>query len=98
MVAANFVQKKGRISGDFPNEDARVIDQFMDDVVNFISKLVVDSGGGDGDGVSTDMLCIERNVNQSFTIFNEVSCLQRNPILGTGVVITINSGGELYLL
>lgn len=95
-MALTRVQKKGRVTGQFPEDDSRVIDQFMDDVITYIDCLTLDI-----DNViqpSVDRLCITRRVIEDFTIINEQTCLQRNPIINNGINVTVNDGGEWFIL
>ncbi len=95
-MALTRVQKSGRVMGDAPVQDARVIDQFMDDVVNYLSCLTFEF-----DTVllpAVEQLCINRRVSKSFAIENEQTCLQRNPIIENGVTVTIEDGGEWLIL
>ena len=96
-MALDRVQKKGRIDGLLPQEDSRVIDQFMDDVINFINEVV--SGGSTGDvSASVGGLFITRDISESVTIPSGKTLVQRDPVLGFGVTITIENTGELYVL
>lgn len=96
MVSPTRVQKKGRVTGASPPDDARVIDQFMDDVVNFISTSFSD--GSLSDPVFGTKILIQRRISQNLGIINETVCVQRDPIVNAGVTITIQTGGELYIL
>lgn len=42
--------------------------------------------------------CYTRLVTMSETIPSGVTCFARNPILDTGVAITIDAGGEWYII
>ena len=35
-MVVSRVQKKGRITGEYPMDDARIIDQFMDEVIQAV--------------------------------------------------------------
>ncbi len=50
------------------------------------------SGGGGGDP------CITRAVSSDITIATGTTCLQRNPTIAAGVVVTVETGGEWYIL
>ena len=43
-------------------------------------------------------VCITRAITSDRTIASGITCLQRNPEIALGVVLTIDSGGELLLL
>lgn len=91
-MAVRRVQKSGRV------ED-RIIDQFMDDVIaalketnNSISNITQNIT------ILVDSNFISRRISSDVLIPNEKVLLQRNPIIENGVTVTIENGGELYIL
>ena len=98
-MVANQVQKTGRVIGDNPKADARVIDQFMDDVIaresgnttiiNEITQIINILS-------STSRIC--RRIAVGISIPNEKVELTRDPIINDGVTVTIEDGGEFYVL
>ena len=98
-MAIDRIQKKGRIDGSDPVMDSRIIDQFMDDVINsnFQTSTSV------ADIINTITIIINNNfilkrISTSITIPIETVVLQRQPIIEDGVEIRILQGGEFLIL
>lgn len=98
-MAITRVQKSGRINGQFPTDDARIIDQFMDEVIATINQTI-----GEITIIINEITILNNNpiinrcIAESFTIVDPTTVLQRNPVIKEGVTITIETGGELLLL
>jgi len=86
------IQKMGRV-------DDRIIDQFMDDVIDGNSTTVEITN------IFTTIInqliastIIQRRISEDVVIENETVMLQRNTIVDSGVSITLEGDGELLVL
>jgi len=93
------IQKTGRIDGRDPVMDARILDQFMDDVINSVFQTSTTINNIINNIVIVNNNSrIDRFIDADITIEDLIVVLQRNPILADGVTIDIEDGGELLLL
>lgn len=93
------VQKTGRIDGRSPTGDARIIDQFMDDVVLAIGETSSEVG----EIVNNITIIVNSNVilqsiGTNIVIPSGAVVLQRCPTIEDGVEVAINDGGEFLVL
>lgn len=93
------IQKSGRVLGTFPQEDARIIDQFMDDVILSIGQTTEEVG----DIINNITIIVNSNfiiklISSDITIPSGAVVLQRDPIIAQGVNITVNQDAEFLIL
>ena len=93
------IQKKGRIDGLDPVADARIIDQFFDDVIatNF------QTGTSVGNIINAITIIVNNNfilksIQESITIPVDTVVVQRCPTIEDGVELRILQDGEFLIL
>jgi len=86
------VQKSGRIDGSYPSDDARIIDQFMDDVI-----LAIEQTESSVNDIDDEIILVQTNnfickiISKDVTIPSDKVLLQRETVIENGVVVTIDS-------
>ena len=93
------LQKKGRIDGLDPVMDARIIDQFMDDVINTNFQ----TGSSIGNIINAITIVVNNNfilksIQDDLTIPIGTVVLQRCPVIEDGVELRILQDGEFLIL
>lgn len=98
-MAVTRIQKSGRVLGTNPQDDARIIDQFMDDVIRSIGQTSGDITIID-DSVTTivNNNFILRQIDQNTIVPNGVVTLSRCPEIEQAVEVLILDGGEFLIL
>jgi len=92
------IQKSGRVLGNFPQEDARIIDQFMDDVIQSIGQT-----SGEVTTIDNTITIIVQNnfiirsINANIVIPSGTVAIQRCPKIENGVEVKINDDGEFLI-
>jgi hypothetical protein len=98
-MAITRVQKSGRVLGVDPQNDARIIDDFMDQVIRSIGET---SGGVQiiDNSVTTivNNNFILSQIDQNKVVPNGVVTLARCPEIEQAVEVLIQDGGEFLVL
>jgi len=98
-MVINRIQKSGRVLGTDPQDDARIIDQFMDDVIESVGQTVGDVSIIDNSiTVIVNNTFILSNIAQSIVVPAGVVVLSRCPEIEQAVEVTVNNGGEFLVL
>ena len=98
------IQKTGRVTGQFPEDDARIIDQFMDEVIEAITTLdpvivtFMSSASAFSPASVLGPVAINRCISANLVISNPITVLQRHTVIKPGINVTIQAGGEMLIL